>query len=69
MNVTMDALTARQTKSKQAPDSAKVRAGLKEILLGTAQLYEALRGGTVMPSAGPSRCPPLREGLTSLAGG
>jgi type I restriction enzyme R subunit len=29
--------------SRQALDSAKVRAGLKEILLGPAQLYEALR--------------------------
>jgi len=35
---------AHQTMSKQALDSAKVRAGLKSILLGPAQLYEALRG-------------------------
>jgi type I restriction enzyme R subunit len=30
--------------SKQALDSEKVRSGLKDILLGPAQLYEALRG-------------------------
>jgi type I restriction enzyme R subunit len=29
--------------SKQALDSAKVREGLKDVLLGPAQLYEALR--------------------------
>ena len=29
--------------SKQALDSKKVRNGLKDILLGPAQLYEALR--------------------------
>ena len=43
MNAIMDALAAHQTMSKQALDSATVRAGLKEILLGPAQLYEALR--------------------------
>jgi len=30
--------------SRQAIDSDRVRAGLKSILLGPAQLYEALRG-------------------------
>lgn len=40
----MDALEAHQTMSRQALDSSKVRAGLKSILLGPAQLYEALRG-------------------------
>ena len=30
--------------SKQALDSEKVRDGLRDILLGPAQLYEALRG-------------------------
>jgi type I restriction enzyme R subunit len=44
MNAIMDALAAHQSMSKQALDSAKVRAGLKDILLGPAQLYEALRG-------------------------
>jgi type I restriction enzyme R subunit len=31
--------------SKQALDSNKARSGLKDILLGLGQLYEALRGG------------------------
>ena len=44
MNAIMDALTAHTTMSKQALDSDKVRSGLKDILLGPAQLYEALRG-------------------------
>lgn len=43
MNAIMDALTAHTTMSKQALDSEKVRAGLKDILLGPARLYEALR--------------------------
>jgi type I restriction enzyme R subunit len=30
--------------SKQALDSERVRQGLKDILLGPGQLYEALRG-------------------------
>jgi type I restriction enzyme R subunit len=44
MNAVMDALSAHTTMSKQALDSEKVRSGLKDILLGPAQLYEALRG-------------------------
>jgi len=44
MNAIMDALSAHSTMSKQALDSEKVRGGLKDILLGPAQLYEALRG-------------------------
>lgn len=44
MNAIMDALSAHTTMSKQALDSEKVRGGLKDILLGPAQLYEALRG-------------------------
>jgi type I restriction enzyme R subunit len=44
MNAIMDALAANSTMSKQALDSAKVRRGLRDILLGPAQLYEALRG-------------------------
>jgi type I restriction enzyme R subunit len=36
-------LAAHTTMSKQALDSEKVRAGLKSILLGPGQLYEALR--------------------------
>ncbi len=45
MNAIMDALAAHQSMSKQALDSPKVRSGLKDILLGPGQLYEALRGG------------------------
>lgn len=43
LNAIMDALGAHQTMSRQALDSNKVRAGLKEILLGPGQLYETLR--------------------------
>lgn len=39
----IDAFDAYTTMSKQALDSERVRAGLKSILLGPAQLYEALR--------------------------
>ena len=48
MNAIMDALAAHGTMSRQALDSEKVRAGLKDILLGPAQLYEALRDKGVM---------------------
>ena len=44
MNAIRDALTAHTTMSKQALDSEKVRQGLKDVLLGPAKLYEALRG-------------------------
>ncbi len=44
MNAVMDALAAHGTMSKQALNSEKVRSGLKDVLLGPAQLYEALRG-------------------------
>ena len=43
MNAIMDAPAAHQTMSKQALGSEKVRDGLKDVLLGPAQLYEALR--------------------------
>nr|WP_246409995.1 DEAD/DEAH box helicase family protein [Kaistia hirudinis] len=43
MNAIIDALTANQSLSKQALDSAKVREGLKDVLLGPGRLYEALR--------------------------
>ena len=43
LNAVMDALAAHTTMSKQALDSDRVRSGLKDILLGPAQLYEALR--------------------------
>ncbi len=44
MNAIMDAFAAHSTMSKQALDSERVRNGLRDILLGPAQLYEALRG-------------------------
>jgi type I restriction enzyme, R subunit len=43
MNAVMDALAAHTTMSKQAIASEQVREGLKEVLLGPAQLYEALK--------------------------
>ena len=43
MNAIMDALAAHTTMSKQALESERVREGLKDVLLGPAQLYEALR--------------------------
>ena len=43
MNAVMDAFAAHATMSKQAIDSEKVHEGLKDVLLGPAQLYEALR--------------------------
>jgi len=43
MNAIMDAFAAHSTMSKQALDSERVRNGLRDILLGPAQLYEALR--------------------------
>ncbi|MNR31752.1 hypothetical protein D3C85_1492850 [compost metagenome] len=39
----MDALEAHQSMSTQALGSERVRDGLKDILLGPAQLYESLR--------------------------
>ncbi|PTQ58582.1 type I restriction enzyme R subunit [Sphingomonas sp. PP-CE-3G-477] len=44
MNAIIEAFEAHSSLSKQALDSSKVRNGLKEILLGPAQLYESLRG-------------------------
>lgn len=43
LNAIMSALDAHTLMSTQALDSAKVRDGLKEILLGPAKLYETLR--------------------------
>lgn len=43
MNAIIDAFAAHSAMSKQALDSEKVRSGLRDILLGPAQLYEALR--------------------------
>jgi type I restriction enzyme R subunit len=44
MNAIIEAFEAHSSLSKQALASSKVRDGLQEILLGPAQLYEALRG-------------------------
>ncbi|MBQ4853514.1 type I restriction endonuclease subunit R [Rhodanobacter sp. B2A1Ga4] len=53
MHAIMDALEAHSNMSTQALGSERVRTGLKDILLGPAQLYEALRarsqGGTTAP--------------------
>jgi len=46
MNAVMDALAAHTVMSKQAIDSERVREGLKDVLLGPGQLYEALRQKT-----------------------
>ncbi|MFZ5521521.1 MAG: type I restriction endonuclease subunit R [Pseudomonadota bacterium] len=43
MNAIIDAFEAHSTMSRQALDSEKVRQGLKHILLGPAELWEALR--------------------------
>ncbi len=42
-SVIMDALDAHATMSTQALGSERVREGLRDILLGPAQLYESLR--------------------------
>ncbi|PSJ16211.1 type I restriction endonuclease subunit R [Nitrosomonas supralitoralis] len=49
LNAIMDAFAAHSTMSKQALDSAKVRNGMQEILLGPAQLYEKLRERSNLP--------------------
>ncbi len=43
LNAIMDALAAHGTMSRQALESERVRTGLREILLGPGQLWEALR--------------------------
>lgn len=43
LDAVIDALEAHSTMSKQALDSPQVRDGLKDVLLGPGQLYEALR--------------------------
>ncbi len=50
MNAIIDAFAAHTTMSKQALDSEKVRRGLKDILLGPAELYEALRDKATVPA-------------------
>ncbi|MFH0134495.1 type I restriction endonuclease subunit R [Variovorax sp. VaC1] len=55
MDAIIDAFEAHQAMSSQALGSERVRDGLKDILLGPAQLYEALRArsgsGDTRPSA------------------
>jgi type I restriction enzyme R subunit len=43
LHAMMDAYAAHTTMSKQALESQKVRQGLRDVLLGPAKLYEALR--------------------------
>jgi type I restriction enzyme R subunit len=43
LDAVIDAFEAHTSMSKQALDSAKVRDGLKDVLLGPGQLYESLR--------------------------
>ena len=45
MNAIIEAFERHQIMSKQALDSERVRAGIKNVLLGPAGLYEGLRGG------------------------
>jgi type I restriction enzyme, R subunit len=49
----MDTLEAHTTMSSQALGSDRVRDGLKDILLGPAQLYEALRAKAQSGAARP----------------
>lgn len=53
LHAIMDALEAHTTMSTQALGSERVREGLKDVLLGPAQLYEALRA-----KSGPSAATP-----------
>ncbi len=51
LNAIIDALAAHNTMSKQALESERVRNGLRDILLGPAQLYESLRSRLEAPKA------------------
>ena len=46
LDAIIDAFDAHSSMSKQALDSDTVRNGLKDVLLGPGQLYEALRNKT-----------------------
>lgn len=48
LNAIMDALEAHTSMSSQALGSERIREGLKDTLLGPAQLYEALRAKSAM---------------------
>jgi type I restriction enzyme R subunit len=52
INAIMDASSALSSLSKQALESEHIRSGLKEVLLGPAQLYEALRARDVLVHPG-----------------
>lgn len=52
LNAIMDALEAHTSMSTQALGSERVRDGLKDTLLGPAQLYEALRAKAEASAAG-----------------
>ena len=43
LDAVIDALDAHTAMSQQALDSAKVRDGLREVLLGPGEMYEGLR--------------------------
>lgn len=43
VNAIIGAMTAHETMSRQALNSAKVREGLRDVLLGPGQLYEERR--------------------------
>ena len=51
LNAIMDALEAHTSMSNQALSSERVREGLKDVLLGPGQLYEALRERSQPPPA------------------
>ncbi len=53
LHAIMDALDAHTTMSTQALGSERVRDGLRDILLGPAQLYEALRAKSGSAAAAP----------------
>jgi hypothetical protein len=52
LNAIMDALSAHFSMSAQALDSARVRQGIRDTLLGPGRLWEELRarGGGVRPA-------------------
>jgi type I restriction enzyme R subunit len=52
INAIMDASSALSSLSRQALESEHVRNGLKDVLLGPAQLYEALRARDAMSHPG-----------------
>lgn len=53
LDAIIDAFEAHTAMSKQALDSAKVREGLKEVLLGPGQLWEGLRTQREEPDVSP----------------